>query len=93
MRIKIEIEGDQVSVLTDDAKRIDEDQEEEKAWFRDAIGHRWIVMKAGETLTGNGLFAFTDAETELPYFVEDPNGYACKSYYKLPPMPEPESSK
>ena len=45
MRIKIEIEGDQVSVKTDDAKRIDEDQEAEKSWFRDVIGHKFVCFQ------------------------------------------------
>ena len=89
MRIKIEIEGDQVSVKTDDAKRIDEDQEAEKSWFRDVIGHK---LKDGETLSGEGLFAFKFCNTPKLLCMKNPHNIICEAYYKLPPLPELESS-
>ena len=92
MRIKIEIEDDQVSVKTDDAERIDEDQEAEKSWFRDAIGHKWVVLKGYEKLSGEGWFVYVRRRGDV-YSVKDPNGLVVKGYYKLPPLGELESSE
>ena len=70
--------------------KLNEDQEAEKAWFRDAIGHKWIVMKTGETLSGEGWFVYVRRRGDV-YAVKDPNGLVVKGYYKLPPLGELES--
>ena len=93
MRIKIEIEDDQVSVKTDDAERIDEDQEAEKSWFRDAIGHKWVVLDHGERLTGKGWFACSHRDFHIISNVKDPTKFACHAYYELPPPPDHEDNK